>query len=128
MGTPEMRYFFIISWASTIFWSGSMVMGSMIIPLSDFFTLSTSMAWASMDRFLCIIPIPPSRAMVIAVLASVTVSIAALKRGIFKVILLVKIVLISTSFGTTSDLAGTSKTSSKVKHSWRTFSNMISPS
>ena len=56
-------------------------MGFTTIPLSDFLTFTTSRAWSSIGIFLCIIPIPPSLAMVIAVCDSVTVSIAALTSG-----------------------------------------------
>ena len=85
-GTPEMRYFFIKSRASDIFASGVMVMGSMIMPLSDFFTLSTSSACRSMGRALWMKPSPPSWARAMASLASVTVSMAALTRGRFRMI------------------------------------------
>src|SRR5512137_2744374 len=64
------------------------------------------------------IPIPPSCAMLIAVLASVTVSIAALSSGIFNRIVRVSCVLMSTSFGNTAEYEGTSNTSSNVRYSW----------
>jgi hypothetical protein len=63
------------------------------------------------------IPIPPSWAIQIAVLDSVTVSMAALTKGIFSRIPLVNWVLISTSFGNTEEKRGTRETSSKVRHS-----------
>ena len=44
-GTPEMRYRLITSCASAMVFSGPMVTGSTIIPLSLRFTLSTSSAW-----------------------------------------------------------------------------------
>ncbi len=47
-GTPEMEYWCIRASASLTFRSGSMVIGSTTMPLSDFFTRSTSMAWRSM--------------------------------------------------------------------------------
>ena len=50
-GSPEIRYLFITSSASWTLWSGSTVMGSMIIPLSDFFTRSTSTACSSAVLF-----------------------------------------------------------------------------
>ena len=50
--------------------------GSMTMPVSAFFTLVTSSACSSMVRFLWMTPRPPSRAMQIAVRASVTVSMA----------------------------------------------------
>jgi hypothetical protein len=49
------------------------------------------------------IPIPPSCAIQMAVLDSVTVSMAALTKGIFNRIVLVNEVLISTSLGKTSE-------------------------
>ncbi len=53
------------------------VTGPRIIPLSARFTRSTSRACSSIDRFLWMMPIPPSRAIVMAVRLSVTESIAA---------------------------------------------------
>ena len=57
---------------------------------------------------------PPCLANAIAISDSVTVSIAALITGIFKVIFFVRLVEQSTSFGRTDDLLGTNKTSSNV--------------
>ena len=74
-----------------------------IIPDSDFFTWSTSMAWLSILMFRWMKPIPPSRAMVMAVCASVTVSIGALTMGMFKVNFGVSRVRASTSFGKISE-------------------------
>ena len=59
-------------------------MGFTIIPLSDLFTRSTSSDWASTDMFLWMIPIPPCCAIAMAILESVTVSMAALRRGMFR--------------------------------------------
>src|SRR5206468_3094169 len=60
-----------------------------------------------------------------AVLDSVTVSIAALTRGIFKAIRSVSRVETSISLGKTDDSAGINKTSSKVKPTGKTScSNM----
>jgi hypothetical protein len=53
--------------------------------------------------------------MVIAVWARVTVSMAALRRGIFSLMFLVSSVDTSASLGRTKDFAGTSNTSSNVK-------------
>ena len=61
--------------------SSAKVTGSWIMPLSERFTLRTSLACAAMDMFLCTTPMPPLRAMAIAMLLSVTVSIAALTIG-----------------------------------------------
>jgi hypothetical protein len=62
-------------------------------------------------------PIPPSRAMVMAVLASVTESIAAERNGMFSSISRVSCVLVSTSLGRTSLYPGARRTSSKVSAS-----------
>ena len=62
---------------------------------------------------------PPSRAMRIAVAASVTVSIAELTSGIRSGILAVSRVATSTSLGTTSLNAGARSTSSNVNASRR---------
>ncbi len=53
----------------------------MIMPLSERFTRSTWAHCASIGMFLWMIPIPPSRAMAIAIRCSVTVSMAAETRG-----------------------------------------------
>jgi hypothetical protein len=55
--------------------------------------------------------------MQIAVPDSVTVSMAALIRGMFNRIVRVNRVLVSTSFGKTAEKLGISKTSSKVRRS-----------
>jgi len=101
-----------------------MVIGSTIIPLSDFLTLSTSIACLSILMFRWMIPIPPSCAKQIAVPDSVTVSIAALRMGIFNLMLLVSIVEVSTSRGRMSDSAGTISRSSKVNASTIGSSNI----
>ena len=56
--------------------------------------------------------------MAIAILDSVTVSMADDKRGIFKVKFFDKIILVSTSEGKTSEYLGTRVTSSKVSASF----------
>ena len=61
--------------------SGDMVIGSTIMPDSERLTLSTSAAWRAIVRLRCTIPMPPLRAMQIAVSCSVTVSIAAETSG-----------------------------------------------
>ena len=58
------------------------MIGLRIMPLSDRFTRSTSAACRSIDMFLCSTPMPPARAMAIAISDSVTVSIAAETSGI----------------------------------------------
>ncbi len=81
IGTPEILNRAIRCSASRIGRSGGSVIGSRIIPLSDRLTRSTSAACRSMGRFLWMTPMPPSRAMAIAMSASVTVSIAAETNG-----------------------------------------------
>ncbi len=103
-----------------------MVTGSSTTPVSAFFTLLTSSACSSMPRFLWMTPSPPSRAMLIAVRASVTVSMAAEMIGLAKGIVAVNSVRTSTSLGRTSLSAGTSNTSSKVSASRRGPSGSIS--
>jgi hypothetical protein len=62
--------------------------------------------------------------MAMAIWASVTVSIAALRRGTFRRMALVNWVETSTSRGRREDSAGTRRTSSKVRLS-ETFSEII---
>ena len=103
IGTPEMRYFFISSRASTMRLEGASVIGLTIMPLSDRLTRSTSAAWSSMGRFLWITPMPPSWAIAMARRDSVTVSMAALMIGTFRVTFRVSRVETSTSAGSTAD-------------------------
>ena len=79
------------------------VTGSMIIPLSARFTLRTCWACSSIVIFLWSTPIPPSRAIAIAIADSVTVSIAAETIGTFKGIFLLKKDWMETSLGNTSE-------------------------
>ena len=60
---------------------------------------------------------PPWRAMAIAIRASVTVSIAAETSGMPRVMFRLSRELVSTPLGTTSDSAGSRRTSSKVRPS-----------
>ncbi len=113
-GTPEILYWFMISRTSWIFRSGSMVMGLTIMPLSDFLTFLTSSACRSMLMFLWINPIPPCRAMVMAVSASVTVSMAAETTGILSRTLRDNRVCTLTSVGNTADRSGIRMRSSNV--------------
>ena len=64
--------------------SDEQVTGSLTTPLSCFLTRKTCSACSATVRFLWTIPMPPSWAMAIAKRASVTVSMAAEARGIFK--------------------------------------------
>ena len=81
-----------------------------------------------MGIFLCIIPNPPFLAIAIAILDSVTVSIAADKIGTFNCSLSVNITDMSVSLGKTSDFAGVSRTSSKVKPITLLILSILSPS
>ena len=83
IGTPLILYLPMSSSASARVCSSDSLNGSIITPCSLLFTLSTSVACCSIVIFLCIIPMPPSRAIVIAMEDSVTVSIAALISGMF---------------------------------------------
>ena len=67
--------------------SGEHVTGSVTIPASDRFTVSTAPACSAAGRLRCSTPIPPARAIAIAIRASVTVSIAELTSGTFSRIL-----------------------------------------
>ena len=99
------------------FSSGCTTTGSNTMPLSARLTFCTSRACCSTLRFLWMTPSPPSRAMVMAVSASVTVSIADDTSGICSEMRSVSRVRTSTSRGNTSDSAGNSSTSSKVSAS-----------
>ena len=83
--------------------SGPSVMGLRIMPLSERFTRSTSWACRSIDMFLWMTPTPPSRATAMAMLASVTVSMAAETRGTWSVMRFVSRVEMSVSFGCTRE-------------------------
>mmetsp|Transcript_145318 Transcript_145318/g.264072 ORF Transcript_145318/g.264072 Transcript_145318/m.264072 type:complete len:241 (-) Transcript_145318:317-1039(-) len=69
---------------------GLMQMGSMMKPLSNFFTFMTSLHWSSIEMFEWMIPMPPSNAIAMAVRASVTVSIGLDTIGVFSLIFFVK--------------------------------------
>ena len=116
-GRPEMWWARMRSRASRTRRSGAMVTGSTTMPDSAFLTLLTSSACASTLTFLCTMPMPPSRAMRMAVSASVTVSIAALHSGMLSLMPVVSRVATSTSVGRTALSAGTRRTSSKVRAS-----------
>src|SRR2546423_9061254 len=60
-------------------------------------------------------PMPPARAIAIAISDSVTVSMAADENGTLRVIPRVKRDVVSTSLGCTSECRGVSRTSSKVR-------------
>ena len=89
-----------------------MVTGLGIMPVWVRFTRSTCRAWSSMDRLRCSTPMPPSRAIAIAMRDSVTVSIAADSSGTSTSISRVNRDRVITSDGTTSVSPGSSRTSS----------------
>jgi len=84
MGTPEILYLRMTSSASLTLSVGDMVTGSTIIPLSERFTLSTSLACWSIVRLRWIMPSPPCCASAIAMCDSVTVSMAELTMGMLR--------------------------------------------
>ena len=92
--------------------SGPTVTGSVTIPDSERLTRRTCWAWSSMDRLRWRMPIPPWRAMAIAMSDSVTVSIAAESSGVARLILEVSLEVVSTSEGMTSVSLGSRRTSS----------------
>src|SRR5699024_5804205 len=92
--------------------SGEMVTGSVIMPESLRFTLSTSEAWSVLDSLLWITPKPPLRTIAIYSGDSVTVSMAAEMMVTLMLSRLVSWVDTSASAGITSVALGNSKTSS----------------
>ncbi|OQA07627.1 MAG: hypothetical protein BWY65_01813 [Firmicutes bacterium ADurb.Bin373] len=125
IGTPDIRYLSINTRASLTRLSGERKIGSDMMPCSERLTRSTSSDWRSIGIFLWITPIPPSRAIAIAILDSVTVSMPALISGIFSFSPLARFVTVSTSLGRTSAAAGMSITSSKVRPSLLNLSGHI---
>ena len=75
----------------------------MIIPLWLRLTFCTSAAWSSIDRLRWITPMPPWRAMAIAMRASVTLSIAADTSGIARVMPAANVAVVSTASGSVSE-------------------------
>ena len=121
-GTPDTWYWAMRFMASVIEVSGDTVIGLVIIPDSERFTRSTSAAWSVMERLRWMTPIPPSRAIAMASLDSVTVSMAADTSGIASEILRVSRLSVEASAGRISEAAGTSSTSSNVRPSRPNFS------
>ncbi len=91
------------------------VTGSETMPDSERFTRSTCRAWSSIERLRCRMPMPPWRAIAMAIRDSVTVSIAAETSGSLTEMLRDSRVEVSTSLGMTSVAPGSSSTSSKVR-------------
>ena len=116
-GRPEMRNLPQRMSTSRTVSSGEQVTGLVIMPDSERLTRSTWCAWSSMERLRCSTPMPPCRAMAIAIRASVTVSIALESTGRAMSISRVSRVRVSMSLGAMSDSAGWSSTSSKVSPS-----------
>ena len=83
-----------------------------------FLTFLTSRTCFLISKFLWIIPSPPDFAIAIAILLSVTVSIADDKSGILSFNVSVNFILVSTSEGNISEYLGTKVTSSKVSASF----------
>ena len=121
-GTPEIPFLRVSSSNSPMLASSWIVIGSLTTPLSYFLTLRTWAACSSTVMLLWTMPIPPSWATAMARAASVTVSIAAERRGMLSSISRVSNVFRETSVATTSEYPGTSRTSSKVRASWAILS------
>jgi len=102
-GTPEMFFARVNARTSRIVICGGTLIGSLITPLSNFFTRLTWRACSSIDMFLWMMPMPPSCAIVIASRDSVTVSIAAETIGRFRRICRVSWLDRETSRGSTSE-------------------------
>ena len=111
-GKPETRYSPAIVSSSSSVASGPIVTGLEMMPVCVRFTRSTWRAWSSMERLRCSTPMPPWRAMAIAIADSVTVSIAATISGTRSEISRVRRVVVSMSDGARSDSPGSSSTSS----------------
>jgi len=111
-GRPETRYSPQRSSSSSRVASGPIVTGLEIMPVWVRLTRSTWYAWSCTDRLRCSTPMPPCRAIAIAIRDSVTVSIAAEINGTLRVISRVSRVVVSTSLGMTSVSPGSSSTSS----------------
>ena len=103
IGTPENLKRFIICSASCRAAPALSVTGSVIIPLWLRLTFCTSAAWSSIDRLRWMTPMPPWRAMAIAIRASVTLSIADDTRGIARVIPAANVAVVSTASGSVSE-------------------------
>jgi hypothetical protein len=92
--------------------SGEQVTGLVTMPASERFTRSACPACSSAERLRCSTPMPPTRAIAMAMRASVTVSMALDRRGTASRMRRVTQLLVSTSVGTMSDAPGMSRTSS----------------
>ena len=97
------------------------------MPASERFTISTWPACSATGRLRCSTPMPPARAIAMAIRDSVTVSIAELTSGTLSLIFLVSWLEVSAVAGTTSEAAGSSRTSSKVSPSIATLCGSSPP-
>ncbi len=116
-GMPEILWVLMSASASASVASGWMVTGSTTMPDSNFFTRRTCSACSSGSKLRWMTPMPPACAMAIAILASVTVSMAEAISGMLSGIERVMRERTSTSDGSTSESPGCSNTSSKVSAS-----------
>ena len=114
-GRPEMRKRAHLASTSPMVSSGVQVTGLETMPASERLTISTCCAWSSTDRLRCRMPMPPWRAMAMAMRDSVTVSMAAEMMGTLSRSSRVSWVDVSTADGITSEASGMSRTSSKVR-------------
>ena len=119
MGTPLNRNRCISDSASCSSAVAGRVTGSVIMPLWLRFTRCTSAACTSMGRLRWITPMPPTRAMAMAIGASVTLSMAADTRGTASSMSPAKRAVVSTGSGRTLRYPGTMTTSSNVSASKR---------
>mmetsp|Transcript_7913 Transcript_7913/g.16751 ORF Transcript_7913/g.16751 Transcript_7913/m.16751 type:complete len:239 (-) Transcript_7913:381-1097(-) len=97
MGMPEYPWVFLMWKTSATVASGERQTGSVMKPFLNFLTLNTSAAWSSMEKFEWMMPMPPCRAMVMAIFDSVTVSMGDETKGSRSWMLRVSWVLMSTS-------------------------------
>ena len=88
-GRPEIRNRAHIASTSASVLSGEQVTGSVTMPASERLTVSTWPACSATGRLRCSTPMPPARAIAMAIRDSVTVSIAELTKGTFSRIRLV---------------------------------------
>src|SRR6266545_869048 len=116
-GAPEIRYRAHSASTSRSVSSGEQVIGLVTIPASERLTRSTWAACSSIGRLRCSTPMPPWRAMAIAIRASVTVSMALDTSGTASSTLRVSRLWVVDPLGVTSDSSGSRRTSSKVRPS-----------
>jgi len=119
-GTPEIRYRAQSASTSRNVSSGLQVTGFVTMPASERLTRSTWRAWSSIERLRCRTPMPPCRAIAMAIRASVTVSMGLETSGIARVTERLSRVVVLTRLGMISDSAGCNSTSSKVSPSGTT--------